>query len=190
MRELVNRLTNRPAPRGGTTPPQSATCHHPARRSEDVCMLNTTPLRFALACGLATALGFGTPARTPAQQKAQTPTLIRNATLLTVTKGTLENSDLLIENGKIAKIGKGLTAPAGARVIDATGKYVLPGIIDCHSHSMIDAVNEGSLSVTSMCRIRDVLNPNDVDLYRAAARFGQRDWRTKPGRQDQVRAAH
>jgi hypothetical protein len=132
-------------------------------------MLNTTPLRFALACGLATALGFGTPARTPAQQKAQTPTLIRNATLLTVTKGTLENSDLLIENGKIAKIGKGLTAPAGARVIDATGKYVLPGIIDCHSHSMIDAVNEGSLSVTSMCRIRDVLNPNDVDLYRALA---------------------
>jgi len=132
-------------------------------------MLNTTPLRFALACGLATALGFGTLAQTPARQQAQTPTLIRNATLLTVTKGTLENSDLLIENGKIAKIGKGLTAPAGARVIDATGKYVLPGIIDCHSHSMIDAVNEGSLAVTSMCRIRDVLNPNDVDLYRALA---------------------
>jgi len=133
-----------------------------AWRSNDVIRTITT-LCFALVCTLVAIR------ETLAQQKAPTPTLIKNATLLTVTKGTLENSDLLIENGKIAKIGKGLTAPAGARVIDATGKYVLPGIIDCHSHSMLDAINEGSLSVTSMCRIRDVLNPNDVDLYRALA---------------------
>jgi imidazolonepropionase-like amidohydrolase len=112
------------------------------------------------------------PAALAAQQTAPAkvaPTLIKNATILTVTKGTLENSDLLLENGKIAKIGKNLAAPAGAQVIDATGKYVMPGIIDPHSHTMIDAVNEGTLSVTSMVRIRDVLNPTDVNIYRQLA---------------------
>lgn len=108
----------------------------------------------------------------PAQQTVAgnaAPTLIKNATILTVTKGRLESSDILLQNGKIAAIGKNLTAPAGAQVIDATGKYVMPGIIDPHSHTMIDAVNEGSLSVTSMVRIRDVLNPTDVNIYRQLA---------------------
>ncbi len=95
--------------------------------------------------------------------------LIKNATVMTAIKGTLQNTDILIENGKITKIGKALTAPAGARTIDATGKYVTPGIIDCHSHSMLDAINEGSLSVTSMTRTRDMLNPNDITIYRALA---------------------
>ena len=97
------------------------------------------------------------------------PTLIRNATVLTVTKGTLQNTDLLLQNGKIAQIGQNLTAPAGARVIDATGKYVMPGIIDPHSHMMADGINEGSLSVTSMVRIQDVLNPTAINVYRALA---------------------
>jgi imidazolonepropionase-like amidohydrolase len=96
-------------------------------------------------------------------------TLIKNATVLTVTKGKLENTDVLLQNGKIAAVGKNLSAPAGAQLIDATGKYVMPGIIDPHSHTMIDAVNEGSLSVTSMVRIRDVLNPTDVNIYRQLA---------------------
>ena len=100
---------------------------------------------------------------------SKAPTLIRNATVLTVTKGRLENTDLLLQNGKIAQIGKNLAAPAGAQVIDATGKYVMPGIIDPHSHTMIDAVNEGSLSVTSMVRVRDVLDPTDVNIYRQLA---------------------
>jgi len=95
--------------------------------------------------------------------------LIKNATVLTAIHGTLENTDILIRDGKIAKIGKGLTAGSSAKVIDATGKYVTPGIIDCHSHSMMDAINEGSLSVTSMTRIRDVLNPTDIAIYRALA---------------------
>src|SRR5437868_5390587 len=95
--------------------------------------------------------------------------LIKNATVLTVTKGTLQNSDILVRAGKIAQIGQNLAAPAGAQVIDATGKYVMPGIIDPHSHAMSDATNEGSLSVTSMVRIQDVLNPTDVAIYRALA---------------------
>jgi imidazolonepropionase-like amidohydrolase len=118
----------------------------------------------ALALGAATA-----SAQQPAATTKVGPTLIKNATVLTVTKGKLENADILLMNGKIAQIGKNLSAPAGAQVIDATGKYVMPGIIDPHSHTMIDAVNEGSLSVTSMVRIHDVLNPTDVNIYRQLA---------------------
>ena len=102
-------------------------------------------------------------------RSAATETLIRNATVLTVTRGTITNADVLLRNGKIAAIGKNLKASANARVIDATGKFVLPGIVDCHSHSMLDTINEGTLSVTSMARTSDVLNPNDIDLYRALA---------------------
>jgi imidazolonepropionase-like amidohydrolase len=98
-----------------------------------------------------------------------TETLIKNATVLTITRGVLANTDVLIRNGKIAAVGKGLKASANARVIDATGKYVMPGIIDCHSHSMLDTINEGTLAVTSMVRTRDVINPTDVDLYRELA---------------------
>ncbi|HMA23532.1 MAG: amidohydrolase family protein [Gemmatimonas sp.] len=118
----------------------------------------------------ATIMGAGAAnAQQPAATAKAGPTLIKNATVLTVTKGKLENTDLLLQNGKIAQIGKNLTAPAGAQVIDATGKYVMPGIIDPHSHSMADAINEGSLSVTSMVRIHDVLNPTDVNIYRQLA---------------------
>jgi len=98
-----------------------------------------------------------------------TETLIRNATVLTITQGTLENTDVLIRKGKIAAVGKKLKGSAGARVMDGTGKFVMPGIIDCHSHSMLDAINEGTLAVTSMAHTRDVLNPTDVDLYRELA---------------------
>ncbi|HRJ89679.1 MAG: amidohydrolase family protein [Blastocatellia bacterium] len=95
--------------------------------------------------------------------------LIRNATVMTATRGTLANTDILVRDGKIVRIGKNITAGSGARVIDATGKYVTPGIIDAHSHTMMNAVNEGTLSVTSMTRIRDVLNPSDIAIYRALA---------------------
>lgn len=100
---------------------------------------------------------------------APSETLIRNATVLTITKGVLTNTDVLIRNGKIAGVGKGLTAGANARVIDGTGKFVMPGIIDAHSHSMLDTINEGTLAVTSMVRTQDVLNPTDIDLYRELA---------------------
>jgi imidazolonepropionase-like amidohydrolase len=102
---------------------------------------------------------------------AQSPaTLIRNATVITVTNGTLPNTDVLLQNGRIAAIGSNLTAPAGAVRIDAAGKFVSPGLIDPHSHMMVDgSVNEGSLSVTSMVRIADVLDPTDLGIYRALA---------------------
>ncbi|SFE78730.1 Imidazolonepropionase [Chitinophaga sp. CF118] len=97
----------------------------------------------------------------------QQDVLIKNATVWTNEKeGKLENTDVLIRNGKIAQVGKNL--PAGnARVIDGTGKHLTPGIIDEHSHIAISkGVNEGTQSVTSEVRIADVVNPDDVNIYR------------------------
>jgi imidazolonepropionase-like amidohydrolase len=111
----------------------------------------------------------GATAGGPDGPNAPAVTLIKNATVLTVTKGTLQNADILVENGKIARIGQGITPPRGAEVLDATGKYVMPGIIDAHSHMMADATNESTLSVTSMVRIMDVLDPTEVNIYRALA---------------------
>jgi imidazolonepropionase-like amidohydrolase len=96
--------------------------------------------------------------------------LIKNATVLTAIKGTMEGTDILIRDGKIARIGKNLTAGSNARVIDATGKFVTPGIIDAHSHTMIDGqVNEGTYAVSSMTRVSDVISANDIAVYRALA---------------------
>ncbi len=111
--------------------------------------------------------GAATP-QPPARPAAQ-PVLIRNATILTASRGTLENTDIVMRGGKIAAVGPNLAAPAGGRTIDATGKFVIPGIIDAHSHSMADAINEGSYSVTSMVRIADVLDANSPGLYRQLA---------------------
>jgi imidazolonepropionase-like amidohydrolase len=93
--------------------------------------------------------------------------LIKNATVWTNEKeGKLENTDVLIRNGKITQIGKNLAA-GNARVIDGTGKHLTPGIIDEHSHIAIArGVNEGTQSVTAEVRIADVLNPDDVNIYR------------------------
>jgi imidazolonepropionase-like amidohydrolase len=106
--------------------------------------------------------------RAPGRESAS-ETLVRNATILTASHGTLNGFDILIRGGKIVAIGPNLKAADGARVIDATGKYVMPGIVDCHSHSMLDAINELTYAVTSMVRTSDVLNPTDPDLYRELA---------------------
>ena len=101
--------------------------------------------------------------------KPVAPILIRNATVMTVTHGTLVSTDVLLSGGKIAQVGKDIAAPAGAMVIDGTGRFVMPGIIDPHSHMALDAVNEGSLSVTSMVRMRDVIDPTAPHIYLALA---------------------
>src|SRR5579885_925395 len=122
--------------------------------------------RYLLLSALFAPALFAADAKRPANNDA--PVLIQNATILTVTRGTLHGS-ILLENGKIAAIGERILAPAGAVVIDGSGKYVMPGIIDCHSHIMIEAVNESSVSVSSMVGIGDVLNPEDIAIYRALA---------------------
>lgn len=96
--------------------------------------------------------------------------LIQDATVLTVSHGTLEHTSILIKDGKIAEIGASVKAPKEAQVIDAKGQFVMPGIIDCHSHIAVDgSVNEGSVSVSSIANIADVLNPDDIDIYRDLA---------------------
>src|ERR1700693_982358 len=92
--------------------------------------------------------------------------LIQNATILTITHGNIEHGSILIRDGKIAAVGTDVKASDGAIVIDANGQYVMPGIIDCHSHIAVDgSVNEGSVSVSSMANIADVLNPDDISIY-------------------------
>jgi len=96
--------------------------------------------------------------------------LIRNATVLTVAKGTIENGSVLIQDGKIAAVGKNISAPAGATIVDGTGKFLMPGLIDCHSHTAVEgSVNEGSVSDSSMVNIVDVINPYDINIYRGLA---------------------
>lgn len=97
--------------------------------------------------------------------------LVKNATIWTCgPQGKLENADMLITQGKISKIGKNLSAPRGALIIDATGKHVTPGLIDAHSHTAISGgVNESTQAVTSEVRIGDVINSNDINIYRQLA---------------------
>src|ERR1700694_5049446 len=92
--------------------------------------------------------------------------LIENATILPVSPATIEHGSILIKDGKIAEVGLSVKAPKDAQIIDAAGQFVIPGIIDCHSHIAVDgSVNEGSVSVSSMANIAEVLNPNDIDIY-------------------------
>jgi len=95
--------------------------------------------------------------------------VIRNATILTVSHGTVKGS-IVVKDGKIAEVGEKVMEPGGATIIDAGGQYVMPGIIDCHSHIAVDGgVNEGSVSVSSMVDIKDVINPEEISIYRALA---------------------
>ncbi|OLE48220.1 MAG: amidohydrolase [Acidobacteria bacterium 13_1_20CM_3_58_11] len=95
--------------------------------------------------------------------------LIRNATILTVSHGTIEHGSILIKDGKITEVSQSINAPNDAQVIDAAGQFVMPGIIDCHSHIAAESINEGSVSVSSMVNMAEILNPEDIDIYRDLA---------------------
>ena len=96
---------------------------------------------------------------------------ITGGTILTVgPQGTIENGTVLIRDGRIAAVGKDVAVPDGAVVVDARGRYVMPGIIDTHSHSAIDGnVNECTDVITAEVRIKDVLDHRDVSIYRELA---------------------
>ena len=93
---------------------------------------------------------------------------IRNATLITITGGDIENGTIVVRNGKISAVGRNVNIPAGVRTIDGTGKFVMPGIIDAHSHAALEnGINEGSESVTPEVQVQ--LKNDDPVIYRALA---------------------
>jgi imidazolonepropionase-like amidohydrolase len=105
-------------------------------------------------------------AEIPKQEDA----LFKNATVWTnENEGKLLNTDVLVQKGKISKVGKNLTAPQGIKIIDAAGMHLTPGIIDEHSHIALDAVNEMGQAITSEVRASDVINPEDESIYRQLA---------------------
>lgn len=97
--------------------------------------------------------------------------LFKNATVWTSgPEGKLEGAAVLVTEGRIAAVGKDVAAPEGAVVVDATGKHITPGIIDCHSHIATDGgVNESGQAITAEVRIGDFIDANDVNIYRQLA---------------------
>jgi imidazolonepropionase-like amidohydrolase len=96
--------------------------------------------------------------------------LIRNAIVMTVTHGNIQGGSVYIKAGKIVAVGKDVTAPAGATVIDAGGKYLTPGIVDCHSHiALDDDVNEATSPITPQMMMIDAFDYQDKAIYRTLA---------------------
>lgn len=94
--------------------------------------------------------------------------LIKNATILTITNGIIIG-DLEIKDGKINAIGKNLLGLKNSETIDATGMFVMPGIVDAHSHIGISDVNEWTTPVSAEVWTGDVLDPTDINIYRSLA---------------------
>ncbi len=102
------------------------------------------------------------------EQPTAETVLFTNATVWTNEEdGILEETDVLIQGGKIKSIGKGLSAPSGAKTVDATGKHLTCGVIDEHSHIAISrGVNESGQASSAEVRIGDVVNSDDINIYR------------------------
>lgn len=105
--------------------------------------------------------GFGFAKRPTAQN-----VIFKNATVWTnEAEGILTNTDVWVENGKIKAVGKNLSAN-GVKEIDATGKHLTSGVIDEHSHIGASSINEGGHNSSAEVTIEDVINPDDINLYR------------------------
>lgn len=95
--------------------------------------------------------------------------LYKNATVWTnEDAGILSNTDVLVSEGKIAAIGQNLAA-GDAQIIDATGKHLTSGIIDEHSHIAASSINEGGHNSSAEVSIEDVIDPDDINIYRNLA---------------------
>ena len=129
-----------------------------------------TRLLLALLLLASTPMAGQALAQTPADlppASARGDLLIRGATIHTVTRGTLDATDVLVRDGRIAEIGQGLRAPAGVRVVEAAGRHLMPGIIDAHSHIALSSVNEATSANVAEVQMRDSIDPSRIQLYRA-----------------------
>src|SRR5215470_4446404 len=104
------------------------------------------------------------------QPSAANEVLIKNAVVMTVTHGNIQNGSIYVKDGKIAAVGANLSASSSATVIDAGGKYVTPGIIDSHSHiALDDDVNEATSPITPQMMMIDAFDYHDKAIYRGLA---------------------
>ena len=137
-------------------------------------MVRRLPLRL-LSLGILIVLIALAGARTQGQGAApagaaQAAVLaLRGGTVFTVTKGTIANGTVVLKDGKITAVGANVPIPAGATIVDTTGQFVTPGLIDAHSHIANDAINEGGTTVSSMTGMEDVLDATDINIYRDLA---------------------
>jgi imidazolonepropionase-like amidohydrolase len=99
---------------------------------------------------------------------AEKPILFKNGQVITVSGETIPGGDILIQGTKIVKVGKGLSVPSGTEVIDLNGRWVMPGIIDSHSHIALEGdVNEMGDLITAEVDCKDVINPQDINIFYA-----------------------
>src|SRR5271168_563026 len=117
-------------------------------------------------------LFFALSALIHAQQPpaAHNEVIIKNAVVMTVTHGIVQNGSVYIKDGKIVAVGESVKAPSSATVIDAQGKYLTPGIVDSHSHiALDDDVNEATSPITPQMIMKDAFDYQDKAIYRALA---------------------
>jgi imidazolonepropionase-like amidohydrolase len=95
--------------------------------------------------------------------------VLKGGTVLTITKGIIENGIIVIQNGKIQAVGRNIPVPAGIRVIDTSGKYVMPGIIDSHSHIALTDINEATDPVTPQIWMNEALEPFSDSIRKTLA---------------------
>ena len=155
-KEIPFTLVRRETPKPADAKPAEPAKAEPAKTVDPLAFIpRTVPLG---------EYGFETPVKPQA-------VLVRNATIWTCgPEGIANGSDMLVEGGKVKAIGRDLKAPEGALVIDATGKHVTPGLIDCHSHTGINGgVNEWTKNDTAECRIDDCIDPDTQGWYRELA---------------------
>ncbi|HET7618563.1 MAG TPA: hypothetical protein VFK20_08635, partial [Vicinamibacterales bacterium] len=130
---------------------------------------STRALLLAALFALVAAAGVRVRAQQPAAATAPRVIALKGGTILTVTNGTIPNGTIVLRDGKIADVGANVAIPPGATVIDVTGEFITPGLIDCHSHIANDSINEGGTTVSSMTGMEDVLDPTDINIYRDLA---------------------
>jgi len=94
--------------------------------------------------------------------------LLKNGNIITISGENIIGGDILIKGTKIVKVGKNLKGNSRTKVLNLKGKWVMPGIIDSHSHIAIEGgVNEMGALITPEVDVKDVLNPEDINIYYA-----------------------
>jgi imidazolonepropionase-like amidohydrolase len=121
--------------------------------------------------GFPRAMMLGLAALWAAPLAAETVAVVGGTVLTVAPQGTIERGTVLIRDGLIVEVGPDLQIPTGARVVDATSRFVMPGIIDAHSHTAIDGggTNECTDAVTAETQMADVIDHRDIDIYRQLA---------------------